>query len=218
MVWYSRDNPNKQQKVILISAFPPRLVNTSVWLSWAKWLSHLIFHRFVFLRFFLCLFLKREKKNLFYKWYHVPQMSCEDLICEKCLLDAECKQGGKKERDQVLFITYIQVFWAKYCDYLSPLAVHGLTLASLNWAPTLLLNRNLMTFVYLSKTLFLGCLITPQDSPAVANTRQDLLFATEVKHMAQPMPRAACLPLKSCLGMMLAVMVPASFLGIGWES
>lgn len=45
-------------------------------------------------RIFVCLFvcvLKREKKNLFHKWRHVPQMSYEDSILEKCLLNAECK-------------------------------------------------------------------------------------------------------------------------------
>jgi len=71
-----------------------------------------------------------------------------------------------------------------------------------------------MTFIYLSKTPFFGCLIRPQDSQDTPNS-QGLLFATEVKRMAQPMPRAACLTPKSRLGMILAVMVSASFLAIG---
>lgn len=172
----------------------------------------------VFLGFFVCLFLKRGKKTLFYKWYHVPQMSYEDSIWEKYLLNAECKQGGEKDRDQALFIAYIQVIWAKYCDCLSPLAVQGLRLGSLNWAVHTGLKRNIMTFVCLSKAPSLGCLIRPQDSQATPNTSQGLVFATEVKHMAQPMPRAVYLPPKSQLGMILAVMVSASFLGIGWKS
>lgn len=51
---------------------------------------------------------------------------------ERNAFNAECRQGGKKERDQVLFIAYIQVIWANYCDYLPPLAVQGLRLGSLN--------------------------------------------------------------------------------------
>lgn len=45
----------------------------------------------VFRIFFVCLCSDKGKKNLFHKWRHVPQMSYEDSILEKCLLNAECK-------------------------------------------------------------------------------------------------------------------------------
>lgn len=58
----------------------------------------------------------------------------------------------------------------------------------------------------------------PQDSQATPNTSQGLLFAAEVKCMARPIPRAAYLPRKSHMGMILDVLVLASFLAIGWKS
>lgn len=78
-LWHKKHPNNK----ILISTFPPCFVNPPVLLSLEKWCSHLISHWFGFLVF---LFVSEEKKkNLFYKCYHVLQMSCEDSIWEKCL-------------------------------------------------------------------------------------------------------------------------------------
>lgn len=118
----------------------------------------------------------------------------------------------------MLFVAYIQVIWAKHCYYLSPLTAQRLKLGSLNWAAHTALNTNIMTLVCPSKARFLGCLIWPQDSQATPNTSPGLLFAAEVKCVAQPMSRAACMPSKSQTSIILAVMVPASFLDIDCES